>query len=447
MGDFAMIRPEDAREWPAIEPLDKHHEPLPYPIEALPVLVRDAVVEVQSYVQAPIAMVAACALSNISIAVQGFIDVARDEKLHGPVALYLLSLAESGERKTTCDKAFSGGIIAYQTQATEDMADEVKQYRADKKAHEAKCLGLLAEIKRLASKGEPTQEKEGEHQRLSRAEPQKPIVPSMLLTDATPEALLFSLANEWPASAIVSDEGGAVFGGHGMGRESAMRYLSTLNSLWGGGTQRTSRKTSESFNVVNPRLTVHIQIQPETLKEFLSRSGDLARGSGFLARFLISEPASTQGKRLYKLPPRTSHALDKFNERLTQILGVGVPFNERGELAPSLMRLSPEAKAIWVEFHDTVEEQLNAGGEFADLRDSASKVADNAVRLAALFAYFETMTPSTPICDEHMRSGVAVATWHLYESQRFFDELATNAEQRNVSVLNDWLVSYCRKFN
>ena len=267
----------------------------------------------------------------------------------------------------------------------------------------------------------------------------------MLLTDATPEALGFALAKDWPAAAIVSDEGGAVFGGLGMGKDSVMRYLSTLNTLWGGGTLRTSRRTSESYTAVNSRLTFHTQIQPAALNEFLERSGILARGSGFLARFLISVPQSTQGTRAYKQPPTESPALNAFNHRIQQILSAGVPFNERGTLEPSLMQLSLDAKARWVEFHNDVERELASGGEFEDLRDTASKVADNAARLAALFAYFETRTPVTPVSEEHMCSGVAVAMWHLYESQRFFAELATTDEQRNTSKLNDWLMSHCKQ--
>ena len=445
VGKLMTISPSDAREWPEIQPLHAHYEALPYPLEALPALVRNAVTEVKSYVQAPTAMVAACALTNLSIAMQGFIDVARDSKLEGPTSLYFMTLGESGERKTTCDKAFRGGIDAYQIQIAEDMADEVRQYRSDKKTHEAKCSGLLSEIKKLASAGKPTDEKDAGHKQLIKNTPVKPKVPNMLLTDATPEALLFALANDWPAAAIVSDEGGAVFGGHGMSQDSAMRYLATLNSLWGGSTQRISRRTSDSFNVVNPRMTLHIQIQAAALDEFLQRKGKLAKGIGFFARFLMSVPETTQGLRMYELPPPTSPALDTFNDRIKQILNAGVPFNERGELEPSLMQLSVDAKTVWVEFHNEVETELATGGEFEDLRDTASKVADNAVRLAALFAYFETMTPTTQVSAEHMNSGVAIASWHLYESQRFFAELAITEEQSNTAKLNDWLVSYCNQ--
>lgn len=51
--------------------------------------------------------------------------------------------------------------------------------------------------------------------------------------------------------------------------------------------------------------------------------------------------------------------------------------------------LAPEAKTAWIAYHDAVEGELASGGELFDVRDVASKSADNATRLAALFHVFE----------------------------------------------------------
>jgi putative DNA primase/helicase len=54
-----------------------------------------------------------------------------------------------------------------------------------------------------------------------------------------------------------------------------------------------------------------------------------------------------------------------------------------------MLPLTPEAKAAWVEYHNEIESELSSGGELYDVRDVASKSADNAARLAALFQMFE----------------------------------------------------------
>jgi len=84
-----------------------------------------------------------------------------------------------------------------------------------------------------------------------------------------------------------------------------MRNLGLLNILWDGGRLSVGRKSSESFTVRGARLTISLQVQEEILRSFIEQSGTLARGSGFLARFLLSWPESTQGKRPYSKVPKS----------------------------------------------------------------------------------------------------------------------------------------------
>ena len=50
------------------------------------------------------------------------------------------------------------------------------------------------------------------------------------------------------------------------------------------------------------------------------------------------------------------------------------------------MTFFQEAKKAWTEFHDEIEGELR---ESRELSDMASKLADHAARLAALFQVFE----------------------------------------------------------
>ncbi len=72
----------------------------PYPIYALPLLMRNAIIETQKNTQAPLAMVATSALTAISIACQNQTDVCSPGNLLGPVNIYTMVLADSGEKKT-----------------------------------------------------------------------------------------------------------------------------------------------------------------------------------------------------------------------------------------------------------------------------------------------------------------------------------------------------------
>ena len=429
--------------WPDPQPLAVKLEPEPYPLDALPAPIRAAVEEVVGFVKAPVPMVASSALAALSLAFQAHADVKRAEKLTGPVGLFLLTIADSGERKSTCDGFFTRAIRDYEEAQAEVAKPALKDHRAAIEAWEAKRSGVKESIRQLAKTNKPTADMESALRDLEHDNPEPPKIPRLLYTDATPEALAFGLATQWPAGGVVSAEAGIVFGSHGMGKDSVMRNLGLLNQLWDGTSLTIDRRSSESFTVRGARLTVALQVQEPTLREFFSRSGALARGTGFLARFLVAWPESTQGQRLFTDPPANWPHLAAFHKRIAAILDQPAPVDSDGVLSPPMLPLTPEAKAAWVEYHNAIESELANGGELYDVRDVASKSADNAARLAALFQIFEGV--GSAIGKEAFEGASRITAWHLHEARRFFGELALPSELADAARLDSWLIAYCHR--
>jgi phage/plasmid primase-like uncharacterized protein len=430
--------------WRQPQPLTAKVESEPYPLDALPDSIRAVVEEVTGFVKAPIPMVASSALAALSLAIQAHADAKRAEKLHGPVGLFLLTIADSGERKSTCDGFFTKAIRDYEEAQAEAAKPALKDYKADSEAWDAKRNGIKEKIRQLAKEQKPTASMELALRDLEHTKPEPPRIPRLLYADATPEALAYGLARQWPSGGVVSAEAGIVFGSHGMGKDSVMRNLGLLNQLWDGNSLTIDRRTTESFTVRGARLTVALQVQEPTLREFFTRSGTLARGTGFLARFLVAWPQSTQGYRPFtEAPPNWPH-LAAFHQRITAILNQPVPIDENGALTPPLLPLTAEAKAAWIEYHDAIENELRSGGELYDVRDVASKSADNAARLAALFQIFEQGMGGAVGLDA-FESASRVAAWHLSEARRFFGELALPAELADAARLDSWLIEYCQR--
>ena len=431
--------------WPELQPLIVQIEPQEYPLDALPDAVRCAVEEVAGFVKAPIPLIATSALAALSLAIQAHTDVERAEKLSGPCGLFLLAIADSGERKSTCDGFFTKAIRDYQAQQQEAAKPLIQAYKSDHDAWDAQRSGLKEKIKALSKEGKPSTAQVQELHRLDADEPLPPRVPRLIYGDATPEALTYSLAKQWPSGGVISSEAGSVFGGHGMGADSVMRNLAALNQLWDGATLPVERRSSESFTVRGARLTMALQVQEATIRAFFDSTKGLARGTGFLARFLVSWPQSTQGTRHFTEAPTNWPALAAFNGRLTAILNRPAPIDDDGALTPAMLTLAPDAKAAWVAFHDAIESELSSGRELYDVRDVASKTADNAARLAALF---HTFTGSIgPIDIEAMESAARLTAWHLTEAKRFLGELAMPAELINPARLEAWMLDYCRREN
>lgn len=78
--------------------------PINYPIDAFPKTLRDAILEVQRNLQAPLPLIAMSFLSAMSATAQAQVKV--KHPISGqikPATLYLFAVADSGERKSTVD--------------------------------------------------------------------------------------------------------------------------------------------------------------------------------------------------------------------------------------------------------------------------------------------------------------------------------------------------------
>jgi hypothetical protein len=417
-------------------PLRKDRRAEEYPVDRLPPLIADAVTEVQAYVQAPMALVAACALSVVSSAVQARFDVQRDAVLKGPSSLYFMTIAESGERKTAIDKMFMAPLYEWQAKQSRAYREQRAQYEVALEAWKERgkdledriAGGLHAET--LGTAIDPRRVHEA-------MMPKAPRKAEMLRGDDTTEAMLIAM-QDYPVAALLSAEAGMVFGGHSMGGDKAMGNLGTFNTMWDGGTLRQSRVGRDPIYVERPRATLGLMVQPAVLQSFTLRTGNLAKGIGYFARFLFSQPESTQGGRYYLAPAADMPALRTFHARVAALLDVPVEFDDLDRLAPREVPLDPEAQACWIAFHDEVEEQL--GDDYSDVKDVASKAAENAARLACCYHAFET-DGSSPIPRMAMDRACAAMRWYLDEAVRFGQVSGLTEEVRDAELVEAFLVA------
>ena len=450
MNSLAKLNPDTApvETWPEPQALaGNQYEPEAYPIECLPEGIRAAVLDVHQTSQAPMAMIGTCAISALSLAAQGHVSVARDEVTHGPVSIFALIEAPSGERKTTVDGFFNRTVREYESLEFEVAKPLINEYQAAFQIWEGKRAGLKDAIKHAAKNNKQSVEFEAKLRELEQAKPKAPMVPELLVGDATSEALTFNLATKWPSAGIVSSEAAVIFGGAAMGSDAITRNLGALNQLWEGGTLKTARRSVESFAVRNARLTVCLQVQKAVLREFLAKGGNLARGSGFLARFLICAPESTQGTRFYREPSKHLAGLARFDARITQLLTEPIRFDETGHgIETTMLTFSTDAKNIWVEAFNLIESELAPSGDLSDVRDIASKSMDNAARLAALFHVFEHGTAGT-IGADSVRAGCELAAWHLGQAQYLLAEIAQAPSVNQATKLDAWLIKRCTELS
>ena len=413
----------------------------PHPIEMLPDAIRYAVEEVAEFVQAPVPLVVASALSTISTVVQGHYDVRRADGLQGPTSLYMLSIADSGERKSSSNK-FSSVLWNHEKLEKERMEPELINYRAKKEAWDTKKAGVRQRLKEEQRSRKSTLEAESELSQLEHEEPELPRIPRWLYQDTTGEALLHQLT-KWPVGTLERDEAGSVFGGYSM-QENGMKFMTDLNRLWDALPLHVDRRHSDPLVVQGVRLSVGLMIQEPTLRSFFEKSKGLERGTGFLARFLVSWPSSRIGSRFFKKPPSGWPNLKAFHNRMEWLLKEELPINSQGHLEPEVIEFSPQASECWIRFYNELEQELILGKDMYDVRDVASKTAENAARIAANFHVFAGES-SNQISADHLDAAKRIALWHLYEAQRFFSEIDMPPENAKAFEVYQWLQFRCLK--
>ena len=406
----------------------------PYPIEALGPL-RAVVEAVHDKTQAPIAIAAQSALAVASLAVQGFANV---NSLGGPVpcSLYCLTIAQSGERKSGCDKLLMQAVRAHEADAAQEYKTDLAVYETEQKIWEAKHNRLIRDV--AGGKGEKACDARAELDAMPLS-PEPPLSPNKTATDPTFEGLVKLFAIGQPALGLFTDEAGGFIGGHAMNSDNRLKTCAGLSGLWDGTPMNRTRAGDGSNTFRGRRLAVHMMVQPVAARPLLA--DPVARGQGILARFLICEPESAIGSRTRRgSKPESDTAISDFGVMLRTLLETPPPLREesQNELDPPLLILIPAASDILLDYYEDTEGAQAPDGEFSQVRPYASKSAEQAVRIAGVLTLWKN-PQATEISSRTMADGIDLARYYLSEAKRLADAAVISEEISRAELLNIWL--------
>lgn len=416
----------------APEPLRRPTPPAePYPLAELGAVLQPAAEAIKRVIQAPDAIIGGSLLAAASLAAQAQADVHIDGRTI-PLSLWLLSVAESGERKSAVDAEAMRAARVYEAElgkgyeaALEIHAAELAQWEAQRDAAKAeakktKGVGLADALRKL---GPP---------------PPAPLLPRVTAADFTAEGLFKLLSASRPTVGAFTDEAALVFGGHGMTKETVMRTAGTLCKLWDNGTLDRVRSGDGAQKLHGRRFALHLLAQPVIAERALS--DDVLAGQGFLARCLLAWPQGTAGGRAYLAESlRNDTAMQRLASVLLALHRKPLPLaeGERQALTPRALVLEPDAKAAWIALHDAVESHCGPGQRFAQVKPWASKAAEQALRIAGVLALVDN-PDATGIGKATMERAGELALWHLNEAVRLAGTAELSPEVRDAEALLDW---------
>ncbi len=426
------IGPANAQEEPTpilqpIPPAD------PFPVSAMGPL-KDAALAIHDKVQAPVAIGAQSLLSAVSLATQALYDV---RTLGGtrPLSLFALTIAKSGERKSSCDALAMQPVRDFERELAATYKDEQRLFRDETEFWDSARTKLIRE-----ASGRDTNKRAGAKADLDALgpEPASPLLPFLTATDPTFEGLTKNLDLSRPSLGIFSDEAGQFLGGYAMNSDNRMKTIAGLSKFWDGAPINRARAGDGIVTFYGRRLCAHLMVQPIIAETLLS--DPIARDQGFLPRFLMCHPASTIGTRTRDQYSNGSDlALEDYGRRMSALLRAELPLVEgsRNELDLPILSLDPDADRLLREFAYAIEKKQAPGEELCDDTAFASKSAEHAARIAGVLTVY---AGETSVSVERMTNGIDLADWYLSEAVRLRGGAAISLEAKRAEKLRVWLL-------
>jgi len=430
--DDTTILDLQAEIWGEPEPLaNDPSNPTPYPIEAFKGLLKHVVQAIAHYSQVPDAMAGQCVLGALAHMGQRFIDAPMGHG-HMPTSLILITEGESGSGKTQAMGLTHFKIKEYERQQYSNYLDDIAAWDSEKAGLKGKELAQFLE------------------------DNPKPQNPKTLFDDATIEPILDRfISGEMNNASWTTDEAGQFFNGHTMTGDTAGSALSALTKLWSDG--EVSRLRSQKSAYATPqtdahsvRMTLLLQGQRVVLEQALT--DPLMNGQGFLARALIACPPDLRGHRVWDDAKRRNdspydnpHLIEYWSRcnALLDPLPANEPTTAQGQPQRIKMQWADGAEQVFCSHMQSIENRQANGQTLEYLKAYASRMAENASRIASLMAFFEGRKVIT--IDDITRAFMLVE-YSTAERLRYLDATPTG-EQNDSEKLSSWLVDKARGKN
>jgi Protein of unknown function (DUF3987) len=350
------------------------------------------------------AMAGQCLLGAASLLTQGLFNV---ETMGGikPLSLYLLTLGDSGEGKSTAEDAALAPVWEWQRRANAEHQHALAEAQAARSTR-----------------------KKGE------AEPEQARAPHRICMDMTVEGLRRDFTGGAGSQGVFTSEAAAMLAGYGMSAEHRSKTAAVLCGLWDRGLLSVSRATGGRTERHGCRLAMHWLVQPMAAAEAL---GDPAlTAQGYWPRCLLAWPVPT--------PPRTARAL-----RWATIREVGRYWQSCTEL---LTRpLADDATDCPVIGMDTAAQSILAAaferfetaaktkaGELRGIKPFALRATEQMSRIAGVLTAF---AGRNVIGGDDARGALALVLHSLECWRQVIEQGAADPTAGNALRLYEWLIA------
>ncbi|WP_175947841.1 DUF3987 domain-containing protein [Burkholderia pyrrocinia] len=401
----------------------------PYPIDACPSIIAEAVREASWKLNAPIEMAAHAALGAVSLVAQNYVNVQCPGYEPASVSLFLLTISNSSGGKSLMERCFLRAVSELERRQDEEFDDQMVAFQAEMRIWLDDERQLAKEY-RAAERGSEEAERLRDERLLhEQSRPVKPSIRVFRMAATNPQGLRDTLIANG-AIGIFSADGGPTLNGETFSQPAV------LCDYW-SGEERATGLVSGMRRPIEPRVTVSIMTQEDQFSDYMRNRAANAFGTGLLARCLPAfAPVIDVSGGSTEVGDIPEPKLDLFSDRMRQILSQPVPSPRKRVI----LMFSDEAKLYWKWFKDAVNNGLLVADYADNIKSFFRKLAQSASRIAALFHYVEG--DGGEISGKAMKAAIALCEWYVFEYVKVFEPYAPTQQQQDevaMQKLLEWL--------
>ncbi|MBZ0252925.1 MAG: DUF3987 domain-containing protein, partial [Candidatus Methylomirabilis sp.] len=244
-----------------------------------PGFVGDMIGAVSAYAEVPPALPAMMGLGVVATAVQRvFVVEHSPEGYRQPLNLYLLTILDSGNRKSAALSAMAAPVYEWESDKHKAAEPDLARARSERETKKARLDFLRKQYARTQDSAH-LREIEDIEDGLGSV----PVPPRLLTDDTTPEKLAVLLSEQGERMSVLSAEGGlfdTLAGRYAKG----VPNLNLVLKAHEGEPECVDRITRETIRLLRPTVTLGLATQGEVVASMAATSA--FRGRGFSARFL-----------------------------------------------------------------------------------------------------------------------------------------------------------------
>ncbi len=394
----ALPHEDDGGE-PPIERANKPSEFAPFPLDALPVELREIVDAVSDTTGADPAFAAIGALPVVAASIGATVTLRLKPGYAELPILWSVLIGRSGSAKSPTIRLLTGALHTLLADERRRYTDALKSYRIELLKHQK----ALARWKRSKGDGDPP------------PPPEPPRERRVIARDVTTEKLIELLEANPRGLLLVADEMGhwhAAMGAYKSGGSGG--DLSIWLQCYDGGAMSTDRKTTSSHSVRRAAVSILTGVQPGILAALI---GPRERAAGLLPRCLMAWPP-------HRVPRWTDRGLPPDVEThwaalLRDLMAVELAHD--GE--PVRVGFDRAAAALWSRWHDDTAARIEQAND-DEVAAGLSKSRAIAARMALVFACVRSRGIPACVTLDDLSRALAVIDWATGEWRRVVSGLA-----------------------